>query len=188
MSAAGSSHSHYSDLIGRMLHIVAACLLVQSLPGCVSIPEHKPLASPSPVFDPMKFFSGRTEGRGDLRKIFSSPVPVIVQSLGIADEDGELVLNQEVREGEKPIRKRSWRIHHIGEDQYGGSLSDASGPVEISVTGNRIHISFTMDGGFPVDQYIFLAADEQSARNIMVVKKLGVSVAVLDEKIVKMAE
>ena len=45
-----------------------------------------------------------------------------------------------------------------------------------------------MDGGFPVDQYIFLAADEQSARNIMVVKKLGVSVAVLDEKIVKMPE
>ena len=91
-------------------------------------------------------------------------------------------------EGEKPPRKRSWRIHRVDGNLYRGSLSDAKGPVTISVDGNRMHIAFTMEGGFAVDQYIFLAADRQSARNILVVSKLGMRVAVLEEDIVEIFE
>ncbi len=171
-----------------MLPFMALGFLVQALSGCVSIPLQQPLASSAPVFDPLIFFSGRTEGRGNLKKILSSPTPVIVHGRGVVDKDGVLVLDQEVLEGEKPPRKRSWRIRRIGENLFGGSLSDASGPVNISVKENRMHISFTMDGGFPVDQYLYLAADGRSARNIMLVRKLGVRVAVLDEEIVKISE
>ena len=97
-------------------------------------------------------------------------------------------MKQEVLEGEKPPRKRSWQIHRVDRNLYRGSLSDAKGPVTILVDGNRMHIAFTMEGGFPVDQYIFLAADGQSARNILVVSKLGMRVAVLEEDIVKISE
>lgn len=170
------------------MRVIFLCLLVQTLPGCVSIPGQQPLVAASPVFDPLIFFSGRTEGRGNLKKILSSPIPLIVHGRGAIDDEGVLVLGQEVLEGEKPARNRSWRIHHMGENLYGGSLSDAVGPVQISVEGNRMHISFTMDGGFPVDQYLFLAADGQSAKNIMIVNKLGIRVAVLEEEIVKIPD
>ncbi|MGB5483709.1 DUF3833 family protein [Parasphingorhabdus sp.] len=184
---AGVRRTYFTDSVRCMFHIIAMCFLVQSLAGCASFPVPQTLASSSPVFDPLIFFSGRTEGRGNLKKILSSPIPVIVHGHGIMDDGGALVLNQEVLEGQKPPRKRSWRIHRLGDHSYGGSLSDASGPVKISVEGNRMHISFTMDGGFPVDQYIFLAADGQSAKNIMLVRKLGIRVAVLDEEIVKIS-
>lgn len=171
-----------------MCRYVAMCLLVQSLAGCASIPVPPGLASSSPVFDPLIFFAGRTEGRGNLKKILSSPTPVIVHGSGSVDQSGTLVLEQEILEGEKRPRKRSWHIRLVGQNIYAGSLSDASGPVKISVEGNRMHISFTMDGGFPVDQYIFLAADGRSAKNIMLVRKLGIRVALLDEEIIKISE
>lgn len=123
-----------------------------------------------------------------MRKILSPPIQVTVRSHGVVDEEGILTLKQEVLEGEKPPRKRSWQIHRVDRNLYRGSLSDAKGPVTILVDGNRMHIAFTMEGGFPVDQYIFLAADGQSARNILVVSKLGMRVAVLEEDIVKISE
>jgi hypothetical protein len=180
--------SDFAKSIHHMSRFGVMCVLIQSLAGCASIPVPQGLAASSPVFDPLIFFAGRTEGRGNLRKILSSPTPVIVHGSGSVDQSGTLVLEQEVLEGVKPLRKRSWHIRLIGQNIYAGSLSDASGPVKISVEGNRMHISFTMDGGFPVDQYIFLAADGRSAKNIMLVHKLGIRVAVLDEKIIKISE
>jgi hypothetical protein len=172
----------------HLLLVFALCLLVLTLSGCVSLPRPLPANASSPVLDPLLFFAGRTEGRGELRKILSSPIQITVRSHGIVDEEGILTLEQEVLEGEKPPRKRSWRIHRVDSKLYRCSLSDAKGPVTISVDGNRMHIAFTMEGGFAVDQYIFLAADRQSARNILVVSKLGMRVAVLEEDIVKIFE
>lgn len=163
-------------------------LLIQTLAGCVSLSGQQPAAASSPHFDPLIFFAGRTEGCGNLKKILSSPISVIVHGRGIIDDRGVLTLEQDVLEGDKPPRTRSWRIHRIDSNLYRGSLSDAKGAVTISVDGNQMHIAFTMKGGFPVDQYIFLAADGQSARNIMQVRKLGVRVAVLEEEIVKISE
>lgn len=42
-----------------------------------------------------------------------------------------------------------------------------------------------MKGGLPTEQWLILAADGRSAHNTMVVKKLGMRVAVLEEEIVK---
>lgn len=162
-----------------------ACVAL-ALAGCVSLPKGQPVTATTPVFDPIAFFSGRTEGRGTLQKLFSSPVSVTVRSQGTVDEAGIFIIDQEILEGEKPPRSRSWRIAQLGDNRYSGSLSDAQGPVTISVDGNQMQISFVMKGGFPVDQKIVLAADGQSARNVMVIKKLGLRVAVLDENIVKL--
>lgn len=42
-----------------------------------------------------------------------------------------------------------------------------------------------MKGGFATQQWLVLAPDGRSAHNVMVVTKLGVRVAVLDETITK---
>ena len=188
MLVTGIRRSSADGSAGRWLQFITASLLVPALPGCVSLTNQQPGIVSSPIFDPLKFFAGKTEGRGEIKKIFSSPIPLSVHGRGTVDEEGILTLDQEVVEGGKLPRKRRWRIRRIGSNIFGGSLSDAKGPVTITVDGNRMHIAFIMDGGFPVDQYIFLAADQQSAKNIMVVKKLGMRVAVLKEEIVKISD
>ena len=40
-----------------------------------------------------------------------------------------------------------------------------------------------MKGGLPTEQWLTLAADGRSAHNIMVVRKFGLRIALLDEEI-----
>ena len=166
----------------------ALCLFIVATPSCVSVPKTQLTPSDFPIFEPISFFSGRTEGRGTLKKLFSSSVPIIVRGDGSIDADGVFVLGQVILEGDKPPRKRTWRIQRVGDRTYAGSLSDADGPVNITITGNRMHITFKLKDGFLVDQYIFIAADGQSAQNVTIVSKLGIKVAILKEQIVRLGQ
>ena len=153
------------------------------LAGCVSTPPVPQPTPGGPVFDPIAFFTGRTEGHATLHKIFSAPHAVRVEGRGHVTADGVLVLNQKVfKDGKKPTN-REWRIHKVAPGRYTGTLTDAKGPVEADVSGNRLHIRFTMKGGFPTQQWLTLAPDGQSADNIMQVRKLGLTVASLHETI-----
>lgn len=167
----------------RLAAAIAAVLLLLPLAGCVGVPPLDPVA-PAPRFDPFVFFAGHSEGTATLRKLFSRPVPVHVVSDGHLD-GAELVLDQVVTEGEKPPRHRQWRLRQIAPGRYAGTLSDATGAVTAETQGNRLHIAFTMKGGLPTQQWLTLAPDGASAHNLLVVRKLGLSVAVLDETIRK---
>ena len=50
-------------------------------------------------------------------------------------------------------------------------------PVAGEAIGNRLHLSFTMKGGFRTDQWLTLSADGRSATNILTARKFGVVVA-----------
>jgi hypothetical protein len=176
--------------------VLAAAL---ALAGCVATP---PLAVPvalaeAPRFDPFTFFLGQSRGEGTLAKALSDPVPIRVESSGRIEVETRpgslwaepprrvLVLDQVVREGEKPPRKRQWRLIEVAPGRYEGTLSDAISPVSARSEGNRLIITFTMKGGFPVRQELTLAPDGTRAANVMRVSKLGVTVAVLSEDIVR---
>ena len=150
--------------------------------ACVTVPARPPVAA-GPPFVAERFFAGRTEGTGTLRIAFKKPVASIVHGRGRVEPDGTLVLDQTVIEGSKPATTRQWRIRASGPGHYAGTLTDASGPVAGEVTGNRLHLTFAMKGGLHADQKLDLAPDGQSAHNIMVISKLGVTVASLDEMI-----
>ncbi|WP_374129693.1 DUF3833 family protein [Sphingomonas sp. 28-62-20] len=159
-------------------------ILALALAGCVATPRIGPVAA-APAFVPNDFFSGRSEGTASLKVIFRSAVPVRVESLGSINADGALVLDQTVFEGDKPPRQRHWLIRRTGPNRYAGTLSDATSPVIGEVTGNRLHLGFGMKGGMHAQQWLTLAPDGQSAHNIMVVRKFGLTLAVLDETIRK---
>jgi len=151
--------------------------------GCVSIPDYPGEPQPAPRFDPFVFFDGRTAGQGVLRKVFSRPETVLVESRGQMTRAGEMILDQDVKEGEKPVRNRQWRIRKAEDGSYAGTLTDAKAEVQMITVGNRLRINYTMDGNFSVEQILTLAADGQSAENILIVRKFGLSVAVLEETI-----
>lgn len=166
---------------------LTALLLPLALAGCAHTPRiaAAPIApAPQPVFDVIAFFSGHSEGEGRLSKVFSGTERTQVRSFGKV-EGGALHLTQIIREGDKPQRTREWVIRKDGTNHFTGTLTDAEGPVTGEVDGNRLHLSFTMKGGFPTEQWLALSHDGQRAYNVMKVRKFGVTVAVLSEDIRK---
>ena len=179
---------------------LATLAAVALLGGCVEAP---PLAAPvppkaeAPQFDPFAFFLGASEGKGTLAKVMAEDTLVQVTSTGRIETEARreaswaapparvLVLDQVVTEGDKPARKRQWRLTEVAPGRYNGILSDAISPVEARAEGNRLVINFTIKGGFSVRQELTLAPGGQSASNVMQVSKLGLKVAVLSEDIRK---
>jgi hypothetical protein len=156
------------------------------LAACVAAP--RPLApdSAAAAFPVLRFFEGRTEGRGKLELAFGSPGSIGVQSRGRIEPDGTLVLRQIIEQSGKPARQREWRMWEVSPGRYAGTLTDASGPVKGKVSHNRLHLSFRMKGGLDAEQWLTLEPGGRSVRNIMVVRKFGLTVAAVDETIRKL--
>ena len=146
-----------------------------------------PSASPAQTargFDPVTFFDGATTGKGRLKKMFSSAQATHVSGLGRV-EGGVLVLDQSVTIAGEPRRERQWRLHAAGPGRWAGTLSDARGPVTASAAGAVLTIAYTSNDGMGITQTVTLAPDGRSARNRMKVRKLGMTVATLDETITR---
>lgn len=180
---------------GRLLLAALALMLA----ACVSAPQALapiPQAA-APRFDPFVFFAGESAGTGTLALPRAADRPVRVASRGriITETTREsawaapprrvLVLDQTIREGEKPARTRQWRLHEIAPGRYSGTLSDAISPVTGEARGNLLVLEFMIPGSFKVRQELTLAPDGQRARNVMRVSQLGVTAAVLVEDIVR---
>ncbi|RZM32067.1 MAG: DUF3833 family protein [Sphingomonas sp.] len=140
----------------------------------------------TPQFVAERFFAGRLDGLGTLKIVLHAPTTTHVSSVGHVVADGTLVLDQHIEQQGKPARDRQWRIRPLGNGRYTGTLTDASGPVTGEVEGNRLHLDFPMKGGVRVDQWLTLSSDAQVAQNHLIVRKLGVTVATLDETIRKL--
>ena len=181
------------------LSIAAALASAGLLAACVSAPQvSAPVTlAEAPRFDPFTFFAGTSAGTGTMSKVGSDPIPVRVTSSGrieveVRRESGwappprrVLVIDQLVAEGDKPPRKRQWRIHEVAPGRYEGTLTGATSPIEGRAQGNLLVLKFTIKDGFRVRQELTLSADGRRAANVMTVSQLGIKVAVLAEDIRK---
>ena len=158
------------------------CLAFLAAVSATALATATPAAAP-PRFDPIAFFTGYTEGTGDMTIVMHPPAAMAVHGHGTIDPDGTLVLTQRVERYGKPARRREWRIRAVAPGHYTGTLSDAVGPVTGESIGDRVHLGYRMKGNLRVDQWLTLAADGRSAHNVMRVRKRGVPVARLDETI-----
>ncbi|WP_174286997.1 DUF3833 family protein [Sphingomonas bacterium] len=158
-------------------------LTLPMLSACAATPSYRHEVANSPVFSPIAFFGGDTVGEGSLKIDLLHVRPVHVVGHGQIAADGTLTLVQHVREGEKPERLRTWHIRPIGGDRYTGTLSDAVGPVHVESHGNALHIAYAAKGGLRIEQWLFLKPGGQVATNHLVVRKLGIRIAALNETI-----
>ena len=129
------------------MKIILSALPLLAAPLLLAATYAPPAAGSETRFPLLRFFEGRTEGRGTLRIALSAVKPIRVQSRGRTEQDGTLVLVQNVEEGDKPARTRTWRIRESAPGQYTGTLSDASGPVTAKANGSRLQISYRMRAG-----------------------------------------
>jgi len=143
-------------------------------------------AAPAPArFDIVEFFAGRTRGDGQLKIIMRSPKAMRVGSYGEVGPGRVLTLRQTIREEGKAARDRVWVIRQFADGRVAGSLTDAVGPVEGRVDGDRLAFTYEMKGGYFVRQTLAFAPDRRSAANVMNVSKFGMVIATVTETIRK---
>lgn len=152
--------------------------------ACVSTP--RVTSAPAPHFDAVAFFAGRSEGKGVLKIALHRPDTTLVEGKGRITDDRGIVLDQTVQRQGKPVTRREWVLHPAGADRYTGTLSDAAGPVDGRVEGNVLHLRFAMKGGLRAEQFLALRPGGMVADNVMIVRKLGLPVARLDETITRL--
>src|SRR5207249_11878839 len=108
-----------------------------------------------------------------LKIVFHGPTRLIVDSVGGRGDRGDFVLIDTVHEGDKPVRTRKWIMRPDGPYHFTGSLSDATGPVDIAVSGNSATIRYVMKGGLNVVQVMTLQSDGRTLSNHVDAKKFG---------------
>jgi hypothetical protein len=161
------------------LAVLASTIALSGCAPSVTLP-----ASQRGSLDPIAFFTGSTHGDGELNKLFNSRTKVIVDSIGRRQGD-TLIVDQTIREGDKPSRVRRWTIWPVAPNRYSGTLTEATGPVRIRVTGPRASIHYTMNHGLRVEQQLALQSDGKTILNRLDVLKFGARLATLSETIRK---
>ena len=137
------------------------------------------------AFDPVEFFSGRTQGVGTLKPVLQKSKTIRVDSVGTTQKDGTLLLTQIIREPDKAPRTRTWRMRKEPSGRYSGTLSDARGPVRVEIEPTGIRIRYTDKDNLDFDQRI-TATGPRQLHNRMTVKRFGIRVATFDEMIRKL--
>ena len=150
--------------------------------GCLPALPHT-ATHPTPAFDAVAFFEGRTEGLGTLTVRTRAPEIVRVESVGTPRPDGGLRLHQTIRRGGDPATERTWELVPVGPGRYTGTLTDADGPVEAWTEGDRLYIRYGMGGGLSMRQELTLQPRGDLALNLATVRFLGVPIARLSEQI-----
>jgi hypothetical protein len=148
------------------------------------------LATAAPAADPkldmLAFFTGRTHADNVIKIALHGPHKLIVDSIGGRNKEGQFVLIDNVQEEGKPARKRTWVMHPDGPNHFTGVLSDAKGPVDVTVAGGTAVIRYVMkDGGLKVEQQLALNRDG-SLSNRVIAKKFGLKFAEVDGTIRKL--
>ena len=165
-----------------MRRAVAVIALALAACGATAPPE---ATEQGEAFDPVAFFTGRSHGDGVLDQVMKGRRRVTVDSVGKLDANGALTLTQRIAmEGDAP-RTRVWKFKQVAPGRYGGSLTDASGPVETLAIGRAIRIRYPMKGGLKVEQWLVALPGGRALDNRLTVTKWGMRVASLHERITK---
>lgn len=166
-----------------------AALLLAPLPGCLAtLPAAPPSAVSTTTLAPDAFFLGRTRGTGSL-VVRGSDTPEVlrVESTGRVEPGGTFRLDQSIQRENQPRTTRTWHMARTAEGGYGGTLSEARGPVALRVDGPRLYIRYRMEGfGQRMEQTLTLLPGDSVAHNVATVRFLGLPVARLSERIVRL--
>lgn len=130
-------------------------------------------ADPGPKLDMLDFFTGKTHADNVMRTALHRPHKLVVDSVGGHNKEGEFVLIDNVQEEGKPARKRVWAMRPAGANHFTGTLSDAVGPVDVTVNGDTATIRYIMkDGHIAIDQRLQLQSDGTLSNHVMA-RKFG---------------
>ena len=144
-----------------------------------------PAAAADAKLDLIDFFTGRTHAESQIKVAFRKPVRHVTDTVGRKAANGELVLVDTIKEEGKPMKTRRWTMRPAGPNRFTGSMSEAVGPVSVTVDGTKATIRYRMKGGISIEQSLTMR-DAKTLSNHVAAKKLGVRLGRLDGVIRKM--
>lgn len=143
----------------------------------------RPAQAAEAVFTPEAGLSGPSHGEGSLTFLLGKPRAFRVHSLGRVEIDGSFTLDQTVNfDGQRP-QTRSWAIRQVSPHHFAGTLSDAAGPVDGSVSGPSLSLEYRVKGPFVIHQVLKLLPDGRTIDNVGRITLLGIPVGFMHETI-----
>ncbi len=133
----------------------------------------------------LRFFEGRTESVGIVKVLMKAPYKMRSIGIGKITPSGILELFQRVEEQGQPTHDRQWRIRQVGPGHFVGTMSEAKGPVTVDEIAGRFRFRFKMKNNLAVEQWLAPLPDWKSARNMITVRKFGITVASSDGTITR---
>jgi hypothetical protein len=180
----------YYSYHGGVAWLIAA-LLAFGLGGCAArSPES--FSAGRPIFDPGKYFAGRTHSWG----VFESPSGKPTRQITTTTE-GHWVgdafhFEQDLQIEHQKSSHRSWILHRVDAHHYTGTGTGIVGTARAEAYGNLFHLEFTLDlvPGNPLlhlkmEQWMYLLPDGRTMLNRASLSKAGVIVAQVTERFQK---
>ena len=159
-----------------------------ALSACLPSLAARPAPAPTPLLDPIAFFTGRTHGEGALDVRLGKPRTLTVEGTGTAKPDGSFQLDQTVTWGDGAVETRRWLLVRRDATSFTATLSDASGEVNAEVSGNLFHLRYPIQQPRVfMEQWLYLQPDGRSVLNLAQVTVLGVPWARMSETITRVA-
>ena len=177
-----------SILVGYRLHRPLLLALAIALGGCAGQPitsfEHG-----RPIFDPMKFFAGRTHSWGLFETPSGQPKSILKTTTdGRTAADG-LHFEQDLIFEDGKKSHRSWLIHRVDAHHYTATGTGIVGIARGNAYGNVFHMEFTLDafpgnplGHLHMSQWMYLQPDGITMINRGTLTKAGVIVTQITEQ------
>ena len=126
--------------------------------------------------EPLRFFEGSTEMMSSTQIIAQKPFVTRALGRGRISKDGTLDLVQHVDELGRRQFNRFWHIRQVAPGRFGGTMSEAVGPVTIENKGGRYLFRFRLKDDLSVEEWL-IPAREDEARLAVTVRKYGIAVA-----------
>lgn len=163
-----------------------------ALPACTSL-QTSDFAGQQPAFDPLVFFTGRTESTGVMENRQGAPVKrvrTVTQGAWHADV---LHLEQELYFDNDPPTHRSWRLRRTGPHSFEGTANDMVGTARGEAHGPVFHWAFTLatSPGNPLanvrmSQWMYLQPDGRTMVNHTTITKAGLFLRQVTEQFQRM--
>ena len=156
--------------------------------GCAGKPVTS-FAHGRPIFDPMKYFAGRTHSWGVFETPTGQPKSILTTTtVGHLAADG-LHFEQDLVFGDGKKSHRSWLIRRIDTHRYTATGTGIVGVAHGTVYGNVFHLEFTLDalpgnavGHLHMSQWMYLQPDGVTLINRDTLTKAGIIVTQITEQ------
>lgn len=107
--------------------------------------------------------------------ITQKPFVTRSQGRGRIVNDRELLLVQHVNEVGRRQFERYWHIREVAPGQFGGTMSEASGPVSIEKRGGNYLFRFTLADNLKVEQWL-IPQNDSLVQVRVTIRKYGIPV------------
>ncbi|SMC26153.1 Protein of unknown function [Andreprevotia lacus DSM 23236] len=129
--------------------MLSACAL---LLGCAG-PDVQHYRNEQPVFDPVRYFSGKTEGWGMFQKRSGEVVKRFHVQIAGRSEQGRLILDEHFVYSDGSTQQRVWTLSRQPDGSWRGTAGDVVGEAVGQLAGNALHWRYTLR--LPVDDNVY---------------------------------